>query len=261
LNHLRTTIQLFYFIQHSQDNGGRKFLNSLFIAGFPKKQAVVVVCCALVGGVANTNNPNDETQSPAIGQQGRKKISRRYNLLQAQASSLKRYAKKIMENNFLANLYARELQAEHTATRKCLGKIPDNIYHFKPHPKSMELGYLALLVAEIPLWIVHIIKDGVIDFATYKQFRLSTSEALLQHYEENFKSAVQTLQQVSDEKLEDKFILQNNGQQLMSTSKKESIGSSINHWVHHRGQLTVYMRLNDIPVPSIYGPSADERTF
>ena len=166
-----------------------------------------------------------------------------------------------MENNFLANFFARELESEYTATKKCLEKIPGTIYNFKPHPKSMELGYLALLVAEIPLWIVHIIKEGVIDFATYKRFQLSTSEALLQHYEESFKSAVQTLQQVSDEQLEEKFVLQNNGQQLMSTSKKESIGSSINHWVHHRGQLTVYMRLNDIPVPSIYGPSADERTF
>lgn len=166
-----------------------------------------------------------------------------------------------MENNFLANLYARELQAEYTATKKCLEKIPESIYHFKPHPKSMELGYLALLVAEIPLWLVHIIKDGVIDFATYKRFELSTTSALLQHYEESFKSAVQALQQITDDKLEDKFVLQNNGQQLMSTSKKDSISSSINHWVHHRGQLTVYMRLNDIPVPSIYGPSADERTF
>jgi|SRR5688572_7537996 len=166
-----------------------------------------------------------------------------------------------MENNFLANFFARELQAEHTATKKCLEKIPENIYSYKPHPKSMELGYLALLVAEIPLWIVHIIKEGVIDFATYQRFQLSTGGVLLQHYEDSFKKAVQALQQITDDKLEDKFTLQNGGQLLMSTSKKDSIGSAINHWVHHRGQLTVYMRLNDIPVPSIYGPSADERTF
>jgi len=166
-----------------------------------------------------------------------------------------------MENNFLANLYAQELQTEYTATRKCLEKIPESIYSFKPHPKSMELGYLALLVAEIPLWIAHIINDGVIDLSTYKRFQLSTTVALLQRYEDSFKNAVQALQQVTDDKLEGQFILQNNKQQLSSSSKKESVGSSINHWVHHRGQLTVYMRLNDIPVPSIYGPSADERTF
>ena len=166
-----------------------------------------------------------------------------------------------MENNFLANLFARELQAEYDATKKCLEKIPENIYSYKPHPKSMELGYLALLVAEIPLWIFTHIKEGIIDFATYKRFQLSTSGVLLQHFEDSFKKAVQALQEVTDDKLEDKFTLQNGGQVLMSTSKKESVGSSINHWVHHRGQLTVYMRLNDIPVPSIYGPSADERTF
>lgn len=166
-----------------------------------------------------------------------------------------------MENNFLANLYARELQSEYTSTRKCLEKIPENLYSFKPHPTSMELGYLALLVAEIPLWIANIVKEGVIDFATYKRFQLTTSQALLQHYEESFKSAVQALQETTDDKLEDQFILQNSGQKLWSTSKKESISSTINHWVHHRGQLTVYMRLNEIPVPSIYGPSADDKTF
>ena len=90
---------------------------------------------------------------------------------------------------------------------------------------------------------------------------MSTSEALLQHFEESFKTAIQTLQETTDDKLEDNFTLRNGGQVLMSTSKKETVGSSINHWIHHRGQITVYMRLNEIPVPSIYGPSADEKTF
>ena len=166
-----------------------------------------------------------------------------------------------MENKFLANLFARELQAEYTASKKCLEKIPESIFSFKPHPKSMELGYLALLVAEIPQWITNIVRDGMIDFATYKRYQLTTGAALLQHFEECFKSALATLQQVTDDKLEGNFVLQNSGQLLMSSPKKDSIGSSINHWVHHRGQLTVYMRLNNIPVPSIYGPSADDRTF
>jgi hypothetical protein len=168
---------------------------------------------------------------------------------------------KVMKNNFLTTLYAKEMEAEYTATRKCLERIPADIYSFKPHPKSMELGYMALLVAEIPLWITLTITDGVIDFATYKHIELSTNKALLQHFEEGFRSAIKALQDTTDEKLEDKFTLRNKEQVLMSVSKKESIGSTINHWVHHRGQLTVYMRLNEIPVPSIYGPSADERTF
>lgn len=166
-----------------------------------------------------------------------------------------------MENNFLTDLYARELQAEYTATKKCLEKIPESLYSFKPHPTSMEFGYLALLVAEIPLWIVYIVKEGVVDFATYKRYQLTTNEALVQHFEECFKGAVESLGQVTDDDLEGQFVLRRGEQQLSSSSKKESICSSINHWVHHRGQLTVYMRLNQIPVPSIYGPSADEKTF
>jgi uncharacterized damage-inducible protein DinB len=75
------------------------------------------------------------------------------------------------------------------------------------------------------------------------------------------KGAEQALQNVSDEALKDLFYLKANGQILFSSPKIENIGTTINHWVHHRGQLTVYMRLNDIPVPSIYGPSADDKQF
>jgi uncharacterized damage-inducible protein DinB len=166
-----------------------------------------------------------------------------------------------MQNNLIAQLFAKELESEYTATRKCLEKIPDSIYSYKPHPRSMELGYLTILVAEIPGWIPLMINDGVIDFATYKRFQLSTAEAMLQHFEDSYKGALQSLRDTMDIKLEDKFILQRDGKQLMVSSKKESIGSALNHWVHHRGQLTVYMRLNEIPVPSIYGPSADDKTF
>jgi uncharacterized damage-inducible protein DinB len=166
-----------------------------------------------------------------------------------------------MENKILANLYAEELKAEYTASKKCLERIPESLYKYKPHSSSMEMGYLALLVAEIPWWVVHIIREGVIDFVTYKQFQLSTGAALLQHFEEGYMKAVEVLQQASREELDGNFTLQNNGQKMWTPTKKEAIGSSINHWVHHRGQLTVYMRLNDIPVPSIYGPSADDRSF
>ncbi len=166
-----------------------------------------------------------------------------------------------MENKVLANLYVQELQSEYTASKKCLERIPDTLYKYKPHPSSMELGYLALLVAEIPWWLVYIIKDGLIDFATYKQFQLSTTAALLQHFEEGHKKAIEVLQNASPDELDGSFTLQNNGQKMWTPTKKEAIGSTINHWVHHRGQLTVYMRLNDIAVPSIYGPSADDRSF
>jgi len=157
--------------------------------------------------------------------------------------------------------YLSELESEVRATRRCLEAIPENLYGWKPHEKSMNMGYLTLLVADIPRWITYAIEKSVIDFATYDQFQLSTNAALLKHFDQAIEDAKQALKTVSNEELSEPFYLKNNTQTLYSTSKKECVQSSINHWVHHRGQLTVYMRLNNIAVPSIYGPSADERTF
>ena len=161
----------------------------------------------------------------------------------------------------LCQYFLNELQAESVASRKCLERIPENVYDFKPHEKSMAMGYLTLLVAEIPRWILLTVEDSVINFASYQRFQLSTTEALLAYYEGNLKAASSALANITDEQLARPFELKHGEQLLMSSPKLETIGSTINHWVHHRGQLTVYMRLNDIPVPSIYGPSADDRNF
>jgi uncharacterized damage-inducible protein DinB len=165
-----------------------------------------------------------------------------------------------MDNILIAG-YLEELQAESVSTRKCLERIPENVYQFKPHEKSMPLGYLALLVADIPLWIAFMITDSVIDLATYEKFELSNAKALLERFEENLQSAADALSNITDDQLKKEFELKNNGQLLYSSPKLKAISETLNHWVHHRGQLTVYMRLNDIPVPSIYGPSADEQGF
>jgi uncharacterized damage-inducible protein DinB len=163
--------------------------------------------------------------------------------------------------NIVIRAYSEELKAESTSTRKCLERIPDKLYKYKPHQKSMELGYLALLVAEIPKWIAVMITDSVIDFATYKNFELSDTKALLEHYERNLHSAQDALANFTEEQLKTDFELKNHGQLLYGSPKLKAISETLNHWVHHRGQLTVYMRMNDIAVPSIYGPSADEKTF
>jgi uncharacterized damage-inducible protein DinB len=156
----------------------------------------------------------------------------------------------------------KELNAEYKATRKCLEVIPETLFEYKPHPKSMNLGYLALLVAEIPLWIKHMIVDSEIDFVTFKHFQPKTTEELVNHFEENMEAARKALENSTDEDLESTtFSLKANGQILYTAPKLSDIATTLNHWVHHRGQLTVYMRLNDIPVPSIYGPSADDKSF
>jgi len=155
----------------------------------------------------------------------------------------------------------QELDAEYRATRACLERIPETSFDFKPHPKSMSMGYLALLVAEIPLWVKYMVTDGEIDFVTFKHFAPKTTKELVDHFEENMEAARKALKATNDEALQDPFVLKANGQVLYSAPKIIDIGTTLNHWVHHRGQLTVYMRLNDIPVPSIYGPSADDKQF
>jgi uncharacterized damage-inducible protein DinB len=157
--------------------------------------------------------------------------------------------------------FLKELESEVRATRRCLEVIPEHLYGWKPHEKSMNMGYLSLLVAEIPKWIRDMVESSEIDLATYGHFNLTTNAALLKHFDENIESAKRALKGATDEELAKPFYLKSNGQVVFTSPKKEIISSSINHMVHHRGQLTVYMRLNDIPVPSIYGPSADDRSF
>lgn len=166
-----------------------------------------------------------------------------------------------MNTPTLGPAFLKELEAEAAASRKCLERIPADLFGWKPHEKSMAMGYLALLVAEIPKWITYMVEKGDIDFATFEHFQPKTTAELVQHFEENLEGVKNALRNVSDEALAKTFSLKNHGQVLFSSPIKDNIGSSINHLVHHRGQLTVYMRLNNIPVPSIYGPSADDRAF
>ena len=164
-------------------------------------------------------------------------------------------------NNTKTKSFLHELNMEYPATKNCLERIPESLFEYKPHEKSMNMGYLALLDAEIPLWIAHMVTDGEIDFATFKHATPKTNKELVDHFEENMTAARRALENATDEAREGDFTLKANGQVLYTSKKIIDIGVTLNHWIHHRGQLTVYMRLNDIPVPSIYGPSADDKNF
>ncbi|MDE3057698.1 MAG: damage-inducible protein DinB [Bacteroidota bacterium] len=166
-----------------------------------------------------------------------------------------------MNSESLGKIFLQELEAETASTRKCLERIPESLFAWKPHEKSMAMGYLALLVAEIPKWITHTIEISEIDFVTFKHFQPKNTSELVRHYNENLEGAKNALRKVSNEELFNPFYLKNNGVILFTSPKDQTVSSTINHWVHHRGQLTVYLRLNNIPVPSIYGPSADDKGF
>lgn len=161
----------------------------------------------------------------------------------------------------LAASFLKELEAEAAATRKCLEKIPAEKFEFKPHPTSMNLGYLSLLVAEIPLWIAHMVEKGEIDLATFKHGDVKTTKDLVDFFDANMEAAKKALSSATDADFEKIFHLKAHGELVFSETTKEYIGPTINHWIHHRGQLTVYMRISEIPVPAIYGPSGDDRNF
>jgi uncharacterized damage-inducible protein DinB len=161
----------------------------------------------------------------------------------------------------IGNLYLKELESEAAASRKCLERVPENLFSWKPHEKSMEMGRLALIVAEVPRWISTAVTEGEVNFGTFKHAEPKTSADLVKEFDANMEAARRVLSEVADEQLEEMFYLKMGDKTLMSGTKKDTIGSSINHAVHHRGQLTVYFRLNNIPVPSIYGPSGDEGHF
>ena len=165
------------------------------------------------------------------------------------------------QTSVLCEQFTSELEGEARATRECLEQVPMDKADWKPHEKSMPLGYMAILVADIPRWIHHMIEDGVVNFQTFEQRHPKTSDELVSLFDENMESARKALKTLSDADLTKEFLLKNGDQLLMSSPLGESISSSINHMVHHRGQLTVYLRLNDKKVPSIYGPSADSGGF
>ncbi len=161
----------------------------------------------------------------------------------------------------LGSEYIRELEAEAQATRACLEVTPLEKFDWKPHEKSMEIGYLAQLTADIPRWIQYAIEESGVNFETYPQFKGKTNAEMVDHFDNSVEAAKKALGSVTTETLNGTFELKQGEQVLMSASIRDTISQSINHLVHHRGQLTVYLRLNDVAVPSIYGPSADSGGF
>lgn len=164
-------------------------------------------------------------------------------------------------SSVIAKEYLRELESEEKATRECLAEVPMDQPKYKPHERSMELGYLAILTGDIPRWIQYIVEENVVDFETYPQNHPETAEELLAMFDHNMESARRALRSLKDEDLSKEFQLRHGEKLLMATPVGESISSAINHMVHHRGQLTVYLKLLDKKIPSIYGPSADSGGF
>lgn len=161
----------------------------------------------------------------------------------------------------IATGFLAELENEAKVTRSCLERVPAEKFDWKPHEKSMTFGRLATHVAEMFGWAKSTADLTELDFSTmdYKPFEPKTTEELLSFFDQMVLEAKSALGRISDEQFHQNWTLRN-GETVYFTMPRVAVMRTMvfNHIIHHRGQLSVYLRLNDIPVPAIYGPSADE---
>jgi uncharacterized damage-inducible protein DinB len=159
-----------------------------------------------------------------------------------------------------------EMTREAERSRRALEQVPRGKYDWKPHDRSMIFGYLANMVATIPMWITMQINQDELDIAPkdgskFEQKRLDSSSELVEALGKAAAGARDAFDQTSDEHLMTKWQLKAAGNVVAEAPRHEMIQDTLLHWAHHRGQLTVYLRLMGAKVPAIYGPSADDKEF
>ena len=166
----------------------------------------------------------------------------------------------------LTELLLDELEKEAELSRRALELVPAGKADWKPHERSMIFGYLADMVANIPSWVTMIVTQPELDIAPVggpqqKREPMNDSAAFVAALDKAMAGARTALTQTTDDHLMTGWRLLAGGKVVMETSRYIMIRDTINHWVHHRGQMTVYLRLMGAKVPALYGPSADDQRF
>jgi uncharacterized damage-inducible protein DinB len=162
----------------------------------------------------------------------------------------------------MSSSFVDELTREAPTTRRVLERVPPDKLGWKPHPKSMSLGQLALHVAQTPGQVARLITESECEAPQFTQPEAKSRAELLSALDESVSTAKARLEGWDDAAMMAEWKLRSGSKTIMAVPRVGMVRSiMLNHWYHHRGQLLVYLRLLDVPVPSVYGPSADENPF
>lgn len=162
----------------------------------------------------------------------------------------------------IADTLIAELDQEARTTRRVLERVPTNKLSWRPHAKSMSLGQLGLHVAQTPGNVAHLARVSISQPPQFEQASATSTAQLLEALDTSVAQAKATIGGWDDAQMLETWSMSNDGKALMSLPRAGLLRAiMLNHWYHHRGQLVVYLRLLDVPVPSVYGPSADEQPF
>jgi uncharacterized damage-inducible protein DinB len=159
----------------------------------------------------------------------------------------------------IANDFIAELGYELPATRRLLERVPNGKGGWRPHPKSSAFGHLAQLVARMPAMMANIVKGIDLDLAKGPAYSLESTETLLREFDGNVQELRSVLANATDTDMAETWRLLYGGEVIDEGIRKDVLRNTINHFVHHRAQLTVYLRMNEVPLPCLYGPTADEQ--
>ena len=166
------------------------------------------------------------------------------------------------ETSELTQLLLAELEQEAQVTRRVLQRVPEASLGWRPHQRSFSLGQLALHIAIIPSLGERLLTPDVSAPPEFVQQEARTSAELMAAFDESLASARRFLSELTPERAEATWRLVRGGRELMAAPRITMVRSLMfNHWYHHRGSLVVYLRLLDVPLPSVYGPTADEKLF
>ncbi|MGI8496804.1 MAG: DinB family protein [Gemmatimonadaceae bacterium] len=159
----------------------------------------------------------------------------------------------------IAHALLPEFDTEMATTRRLLERVPGDKGRWKPHDKSFPLGHLAQLIASMPGWVTQTLRFTELDLEGFRGYSYETTATLVGEFDRNVTEARAAIGSARDKDFAIPWSLKHGERVLLTMPRGAVVRMHVSHLIHHRGQLSVYLRLNDVPLPPIYGPTADER--